>query len=73
MNNYNLQILENAKAKYKSAIIGRNELDELYSQDKYKAHRMAIDDLVFKRYAYQTEINLLENIFGELLYKDIRK
>ena len=63
------KILETAKAKYKSAVIGRDELDKIYSHDKYEPHRMSIDDLVFKRHAYQTEINLLESIFGNLLDK----
>ena len=61
------KILEKAKAKYQEAIKSRDYQDELYSQGKFAGHRMAIDDLVFKRQIYQTEINLLENIFGKEL------
>lgn len=61
---YNI-ILEKAKIKYKEAIILRDYQDKLYSQDKFESHRMSIDDLVWKRQQYQTEINLLENIFGK--------
>lgn len=66
MQNYN-KIIEKAKAKYQEAIKSRDYQDELYSQGKFEGHRMAIDDLVFKRQIYQTEINLLENIFGKEL------
>ena len=59
------RILEKAKIKYKEAIIGRDYQDNLYSQDKYESHRMAIDDLVWRRQIYQTEIALLENLFGK--------
>ena len=59
------KILEKAKAKYQEAIKARDYQDELYSQGKFAGHRMAIDDLVFKRQIYQTEINLLENLFGK--------
>ena len=59
------RILEKAKAKYQEAIIGRDYQDKLYSQDKYESHRMMIDDLVWRRQQYQTEINLLENLFGK--------
>lgn len=61
------KILEKAKIKYKEAIILRDYQDRLYSQDKFASHRMAIDDLVFKRQIHQTEINLLENLFGKEL------
>ena len=61
------KILEKAKIKYKEAIKSRDYQDNLYAQDKYQSHRMAIDDLVFKRQIYQTEITLLENIFGKEL------
>lgn len=61
-------ILEKAKQKYQEAIKSRDYQDNLYSQDKYPSHRMAIDDLVWRRHQYQTEITLLENIFG----KDLR-
>ena len=61
------KILEKAKIKYKEAIKSRDYQDELYSQGKFAGHRMAIDDLVFKRHQYQTEITLLENIFGKEL------
>lgn len=61
------KIIEKAKAKYQEAIKARDYQDELYSQGKFAGHRMAIDDLVFKRQIYQTEINLLENVFGKEL------
>lgn len=61
------KILEKAKAKYQEAVKARNHQDALYSQGKFGSHRMAIDDLVWKRHQYQTEINLLENIFGKEL------
>lgn len=61
------KIIEKAKAKYQEAIKARDYQDDLYSQGKFAGHRMAIDDLVFKRQIYQTEINLLENIFGKEL------
>ena len=61
------KILEKAKIKYKEAIIGRDYQDNLYSQGKFAGHRMAIDDLVWRRHQYQTEINLLENLFGKEL------
>ena len=66
--NYN-KILEKAKNKYAEAIKNRDEQDKLYSQDKFEPHRMAIDDLVWRRHQYQTEINLLESIFGRELKK----
>jgi hypothetical protein len=59
------RILEKAKIKYTEAIKARDYQDNLYAQDKYQSHRMAIDDLVWKRQQYQIEINLLENIFGK--------
>ena len=65
MNKEYNKILEKAKIKYQEAIIGRDYQDNLYAQDKYSSHRMAIDDLVWRRQIYQTEINLLENIFGK--------
>ena len=61
------KILEKAKIKYKEAIKARDHQDKLYSQDKFESHRMAIDDLVWRRQQYQTEITLLENIFGKEL------
>lgn len=61
-NKYNTA-LEKAKVKYKDAIRGRDYQDELYSQDKYNTI-MDIDDLVFRRKTFQTEICLLEDIFG---------
>ena len=65
MNTQYNDILEKAKQKYREAIKARDYQDKLYSQDKFESHRMAIDDLVWKRQQYQTEINLLENIFGK--------
>lgn len=59
------KILEKAKIKYKEAIILRDYQDRLYSQDKFESHRMSIDDLIWRRHQYQTEITLLENIFGK--------
>ena len=61
------KIIEKAKIKYQEAIIGRDCQDNLYAQDKYPSHRMAIDDLVWRRQIYQTEITLLENLFGKEL------
>lgn len=61
-NKYN-KALEKAKVKYKDAIRGRDYQDELYSQDKYSTI-MDIDDLVFRRKTFETEILLLEDIFG---------
>ena len=61
------KILEKAKIKYKEAIKSRDYQDNLYAQDKYQSHRMSIDDLVWRRHQYQTEITLLENIFGKEL------
>ena len=61
------KILEKAKIKYKEAIKSRDYQDELYSQGKFESHRMDIDDLVWRRHQYQTEITLLENIFGKEL------
>lgn len=61
------KIIEKAKAKYQEAIKARDYQDDLYSQDKYQSHRMAIDDLIWRRQIYQTEISLLENIFGKEL------
>lgn len=61
------KILEKAKSKYQEAIKARDYQDNLYAQDKYQSHRMSIDDLVWRRQIYQTEINLLENIFGKEL------
>ena len=58
------KVLEKAKKKYADAIRGRNYQDELYSQGKFESHRMSIDDLVFRRQIFQTEICLLEDIFG---------
>lgn len=68
MNTKYNDILDKAKIKYKEAIILRDYQDKLYSNDEFESHRMAIDDLVWRRHQYQTEINLLENIFG----KDLR-
>ena len=59
------KILEKAKIKYKEAIKARDYQDELYKKGKYESHRMSIDDLVWRRQIYQTEINLLENLFGK--------
>ena len=59
------KILEKAKIKYQEAIILRDYQDNLYSQGKFESHRMSIDDLVWRRHQYQTEITLLENIFGK--------
>lgn len=64
ISDYN-DILEKAKNKYADALRCRDYQDELYSQDKFESHRMAIDDLVWKRQQYQTEINLLESLFGK--------
>ncbi len=61
------KILEKAKQKYKEAIKARDYQDELYKKGKFASHRMAIDDLVWRRHQYQTEINLLENLFGKEL------
>ena len=61
-NKYN-KALEKTKVKYQEAIRGRDYQDELYSQDKYSII-MDIDDLVFRRKTFQTEICLLEDIFG---------
>lgn len=58
------KILEKAKRKYKDAIRGRDYQDELYAQGKYESHRMSLDDLVFRRQIFQTEVCLLEDIFG---------
>lgn len=68
MNTKYNDILDKAKIKYKEAIILRDYQDKLYSNDEFESHRMAIDDLVWRRHQYQTEITLLENIFG----KDLR-
>ena len=59
------KILEKAKQTYQEAIKSRDYQDELYSQCKFESHRMSIDDLVWRRHQYQTEITLLENIFGK--------
>lgn len=64
------KILEKAKVKYQEAIKGRDEQDELYSRGKFASHRMGIDDLIWRRHQYQTEINLLESIFGKEIMKD---
>ena len=61
------KILERAKIKYQEAIKARDYQDNLYAQDKYQSHRMAIDDLVWRRQIYQIEITLLENLFGKEL------
>ena len=58
-----IKALKKAKKKYKDSIRGRDYQDELYSQDKYNTI-MDIDDLVFRRKMFQTEICLLEDIFG---------
>ena len=63
--NSNDNFLEKAKTKYAEALKGRDTQDKLFSAGKFEGHRMAIDDLVFKRMRYQTEINLLESIFGK--------
>lgn len=65
MNTKYNDILDKAKIKYKEAIILRDYQDRLYSNDEFESHRMAIDDLVWRRHQYQTEITLLENIFGK--------
>lgn len=61
------KILEKARIKYQEAIRARDYQDNLYAQGKFAGHRMAIDDLVWRRHQYQTEINLLENLFGKEL------
>ena len=61
------KILEKAKIKYQEALAGRDLQDNLFSQGKFESHRMSIDDLIWRRHQYQTEITLLENIFGKEL------
>lgn len=58
-----IKALEKAKRKYKDSIRGRDYQDELYSKDKYNTI-MDIDDLVFRRKMFQTEICLLEDVFN---------
>lgn len=59
------KILEKAKNRYAESLEGRETQDKLFSTGNFASHRMAIDDLVWKRQQYQTEITLLENIFGK--------
>ena len=64
------KIIEKAKVKYLESIRYRDDQDELYSRGKFAGHRMAIDDLIWRRHQYQTEINLLESIFGKEILKN---
>lgn len=60
------EIKTKARKKYTEAIRGRDYQDYLYSQDSYDTIQ-DIDNLVERRKIFQTEICLLEDVFGPTL------